>query len=371
MLRLPAPGILLADRRDKPALVPYHFPMRGLLETRSLQKQFGNGAGVQDLHLEIPQGEGFSLLGPSGCGKSTTLRLISGLETPDQGKILHAGKDITRLPPQKRDIRTVFQRYALFPHLSVAENICFGLRMQKIPAQEIKKKLHWALELLEVTKLLGRPVQKLSGGEQQRIALARALVTEPSVLLLDEPLSALDLKLREKMQMELLQLRHKLGSTFIFVTHDQCEAMAVSDRIAVMRGGRIEQTGSPEEIYHRPKTRFVAEFIGQANFLGPGAAVKGDKEKLPTLSRGHEWMVRPEHLTPRALSWNPPQGFAALEAEILETAFLGVDRITKARDSQNATYLMKTPGFEPAPGRPQEKILLSWETEDTWTVASS
>lgn len=348
---------------------------QGALSLEGISKRFGgpDGAGVHEVNLSIPQGEGFSLLGPSGCGKSTTLRVIGGFETPDTGRVKHGDVDITALPPQKRDIRTVFQRYALFPHLDVSSNIAFGLRMAKKGESEIAPKVKWGLELLQISHFKNRPVTQLSGGEQQRVALARALVTAPSVLLLDEPLSALDLKLRERMQLELLTLRQKLGSTFVFVTHDQGEAMTMSDRIAVMKGGRIMQLGSPEEIYHRPLNRFVADFIGQANFLvgGKRALMTGDLERLPKLTGDHTWMVRPEHFTPRARDWQPPGGFVGLKARVTEIAFLGPDRLTKASDAEGFSYLVKSPGFEPAPGKPGEEIFLSWETEDTWTVGSS
>jgi spermidine/putrescine transport system ATP-binding protein len=345
----------------------------GTLELKAVTKLFGAMGGVQNMELSIPQGEGFSLLGPSGCGKSTTLRLIGGFEQPDSGRIFHGPTEITKLPPQKRDIRTVFQRYALFPHLDVASNVAFGLRMQGMPSAEIAKKVRWAMDLLEIGRFEHRPVVKLSGGQQQRVALARALVTEPSVLLLDEPLSALDLKLRERMQLELLALRNKLGSTFLFVTHDQSEAMSLSDRIAVMRDGQVMQIGSPEEIYHRPKNRFVAEFIGQANFLPESKRplLSGDLARMPALPEGNHWMVRPEHFTPRAKDWVAPNGFVSLKARVLETAFLGADRVAKCVDRQGTPYLVKTPGFEPALGIEDEEITLSWETEDTWTVASS
>lgn len=343
------------------------------LELRDVTKIFPGFGGVKNLQFEIRQGEGFSLLGPSGCGKSTTLRLIGGFESPDQGRVFHGGRDITSLPPQKRDIRTVFQRYALFPHLDVEGNLAFGLKMQKKSAAEQEKQIQWALDLLEIRKLKNRPIQRLSGGEQQRVALARALVTEPSVLLLDEPLSALDLKLRERMQLELLALRHKLGSTFVFVTHDQGEAMSLSDRIAVMQGGEIVQIGTPEEIYHRPHSRFVAEFIGQANFLpvAKRSQLKGSLEKLPAINDSQQWMVRPEHFTPRALDWQAPAGFVSLKVRVVETAFLGPERVTKGQDNEGFSYIVKTPGFEPMPGAPGDEILLSWETEDTWTVAST
>jgi spermidine/putrescine transport system ATP-binding protein len=301
------------------------------------------------------------------------LRLIGGFETPDQGRIRHGSLDITTLPPQKREIRTVFQRYALFPHLDVRSNIAFGLRMQKKAPAEIAKKVDWAIQLLQIAHLEKRAVSQLSGGEQQRVALARALVTEPSVLLLDEPLSALDLKLRERMQLELLALRHKLGSSFLFVTHDQGEAMTLSDRIAVMKSGRIVQIGTPYEIYHRPSSRFVAEFIGQANFLPEAkrGLLTGDLARLPKLGADQNWMVRPEHFTPRALDWQAPGGFVSVRVRVTETAFLGPEWMIKCVDKEGFPYLLKTPGFEPLPAKVGEEFLLSWETEDTWTVGSS
>lgn len=347
---------------------------KGALKLQGVAKEFGiPGTGVRDLNLEIAQGEGFSLLGPSGCGKSTTLRLIGGFEQPDQGRLLHGEKDITRLPPQKRDIRTVFQRYALFPHLNVRDNVAFGLNMQKRPGAEIRSKVDWGLDLLDIMRLAHRSIAQLSGGEQQRVALARALVTEPSVLLLDEPLSALDFKMRERMQLELRVLRQKLGSTFLFVTHDQDEAMSLSDRVAVMRGGEVVQIGAPEEIYHRPKSRFVAEFIGQANFLPAGKRdlLAGDLERLPEIGEAQHWMVRPEHITTRAAGWQAPNGFVSMKGRLVETAFMGPERATKFVDADGGSYLVKSPGYEPPPGKEGDEIVLSWETEDTWTVASS
>lgn len=329
-------------------------------------------AGIRDVSFTVPQGTGFSLLGPSGCGKTTTLRVVGGFEIPDSGKVIHNGQNITRVPPQDRDIRTVFQKYALFPHLSVFENIAFGLRMQGVSQAEVKKRVQETAELIEVSHLLTRSIGQLSGGEQQRVAVARAIVTEPEVLLLDEPLSALDLKLREKMQLELISLRRKLGSTFIFVTHDQAEAMALSDQVAVMNRGKIEQIGAPEEIYHRPRSRFVASFIGQANFLNTEQAkmLRGSVDKMPPISEKKEWLVRPEHFTPRKTGQEIPAGFVGMDVTILDTAFLGSDRISKVRCGSGKSLLVKTQGFEPPVGFAGEKVLLTWEVEDTWTVDS-
>jgi spermidine/putrescine transport system ATP-binding protein len=345
----------------------------GPLKVSSLSKKFQGNRGVQSLDFSLSQGEGFSLLGPSGCGKSTTLRILGGFETPDSGAIFHGDQNITHLPPQNRDIRTVFQKFALFPHLDVEQNVAFGLKMQKRSPQEILAKVEWALDLLEIQFLRKRNVKSLSGGEQQRTALARALVTEPSVLLLDEPLSALDLKLREKMQLELLALRKRLGITFLFVTHDQAEAMALSDRIAVMKNGQIQQIGSPMEIYQRPKNRFVADFIGQANFI-PNNAVflfNGDRTHLPMAKEGQDWMIRPEHFSFRTSDWRAPAGHITLEAKLLDSAFLGADRLAKCELRNGQLILWKSPSFEPLPIQAGAEFWLSAEVEDLWVVDGS
>jgi spermidine/putrescine transport system ATP-binding protein len=230
-------------------------------------KRFGDVTAVDDLSLEIRHGEFFSLLGPSGCGKTTTLRLIGGFEEVTSGTVYVGGVDVTDLPPFKRATNTVFQNYALFPHLNVFENIAFGLRRRKTPSNEVRHQVEFMLNLVELPGYERRRPSQLSGGQQQRVALARALVNNPSVLLLDEPLGALDLKLRKQMQIELKRIQGELGITFIFVTHDQEEAMTMSDRIAVMRSGHIEQLGTPEELYERPATEFVAGFLGVSNLL--------------------------------------------------------------------------------------------------------
>jgi len=230
-------------------------------------KTFGDFTAVDDLSLDISPGEFFSLLGPSGCGKTTTLRMIGGFEEATAGRIFLGDEDVTDLPPFKRATNTVFQNYALFPHLTVFENIAFGLRRRKTPTNEIRHQVRFMLDLVELPGYEERKPSQLSGGQQQRIALARALVNNPKVLLLDEPLGALDLKLRKQMQVELKRIQSEIGITFIFVTHDQEEAMTMSDRIAVMRNGHIEQLGPPEELYERPTTDFVAGFLGVSNLL--------------------------------------------------------------------------------------------------------
>ena len=241
------------------------------VEARGAVKVFGAGAhavrALDDVSIGIREGEFFTLLGPSGCGKTTLLRLIAGFEVPTDGTILLDGQDITYLPPNKRAVNTVFQSYALFPHLSVADNVGFGLLMQGRPRAEIKATVARMLALVKLEALAGRKISQLSGGQQQRVALARALAPAPKVLLLDEPLSALDLKLRKEMQIELKRLQHETGITFVFVTHDQEEALTMSDRVGVMAAGKLQQVGSPKDVYTRPVNRFVASFIGETNFL--------------------------------------------------------------------------------------------------------
>ena len=222
---------------------------------------------VDDLTIDIPEGEFFTMLGPSGCGKTTTLRMIAGFETPTRGEIFIEGKPVSKTPPNKRPVNTVFQNYALFPHLTVGQNVAFGLRLKRVPKEEVRGRVREALEMVQLPDVEDRRPNQLSGGQQQRVALARALINEPAVLLLDEPLGALDLKLRKAVQLELKQLQSSLGITFIYVTHDQEEALTMSNRIAVIHGGVIQQCGTPREIYETPVNRFVADFIGETNFI--------------------------------------------------------------------------------------------------------
>lgn len=247
------------------------------LELKEIKKSFTEGEAVLDnISLEISKGEFITLLGSSGCGKTTTLRIIAGLEQPDAGSVWLDGKEVTGLEPNQRDVNTVFQNYALFPHMNVAENIGYGLKLKKVPKSEIRKKVSQMLELVQLEGYEKRKPSELSGGQKQRVAIARALVNNPKVLLLDEPLGALDLQLRRAMQIELKHLQKKLGITFIYITHDQEEAINMSDRIAVMRDGRIEQIGTPDEIYNHPKTSYVATFVGNANILhGVAESIQG------------------------------------------------------------------------------------------------
>ena len=248
------------------------------LELKEIKKSFTEGEAVLDnISLEISKGEFITLLGSSGCGKTTTLRIIAGLEQPDAGSVWLNGREVTGLEPNQRDVNTVFQNYALFPHMNVAENIGYGLKLKKVPKSEIRKKVSQMLELVQLEGYEKRKPSELSGGQKQRVAIARALVNNPKVLLLDEPLGALDLQLRRAMQIELKHLQKKLGITFIYITHDQEEAINMSDRIAVMKDGRIEQIGTPDEIYNHPKTSYVATFVGNANILhGAAERIQGE-----------------------------------------------------------------------------------------------
>jgi spermidine/putrescine transport system ATP-binding protein len=305
------------------------------VEFRHLCKSFGETLVVRDVSLAIREGEFFSLLGPSGCGKTTLLRLLAGFESPTSGEILLAGSGVQDVPARKRDLNIVFQHYALFPHLSVARNVAFGLEMQKVAGDEIQRRVAEALALVRLQGLGARMPRELSGGQQQRVALARALITRPAVLLLDEPLGALDLKLRREMQSELKALQRSLDTTFVYVTHDQEEALAMSDRVGVMQDGQLLQVGAPHEIYDRPVNRFVAAFIGESNFLA--AEVTGyDDRDLIVRSAGESLRVRGERiaigrrvtlaLRPERLRIMPAGGNAAvnlLDGRLRECVYLG------------------------------------------------
>jgi spermidine/putrescine transport system ATP-binding protein len=293
-------------------------------------------AAVDHIDLTIEQGEFFSMLGPSGCGKTTTLRMIAGFEEPTSGKVLLYGSDVTSVPPNKRDVNMVFQNYALFPHMSVADNIAFGLERSGVDKAQVKTRVADALELVELTARERRRPKELSGGQQQRVALARALVNRPRALLLDEPLGALDLKLRQTMQIELKRIQREVGITFVYVTHDQSEALTMSDRLIVMHDGKIEQLGTPKELYEQPRTRFVAGFIGTSNIIrgtvesvldGEAVLRAGSDETVlipvrEPVAAGEtlDATIRPEKMQ---LSVERPNGCCALRATVTEIVYLG------------------------------------------------
>jgi len=302
-----------------------------MLDIRGLSKRFGYGKGevtaLHEVSFSIAEGEFFTLLGPSGCGKTTLLRLIAGFTGPSGGSLVLDGKDIAAMPPNQRPVNTVFQSYALFPHMTVGQNVAFALEAQGRPKSEIDPAVDKMLTLVQLLHLKNRKSSELSGGQQQRVALARALVAKPRILLLDEPLSALDMKLRKDMQIELKRLQRETGLTFIFVTHDQEEALTMSDRIAVMSGGRVQQIATPRELYDRPANRFVAGFIGESNFLsgkasgryvevGQGRIAIADVPDGPVTL-----MIRPEHVM---LSANAPDALQ-LEATVAQLVFFGTD----------------------------------------------
>ena len=300
-------------------------------------KRFGDFVAVDDVSLDVGRGEFFSLLGPSGCGKTTTLRMIAGFERPTEGRILLEGRDVSGVPPYRRNVNTVFQHYALFPHMTVQDNVAFGPRSAGVEAAEVARRVKEMLDVVHLGDLAGRKPAQLSGGQQQRVALARALVNYPSALLLDEPLGALDLKLRQAMQIELKRIQREVGITFIYVTHDQEEALTMSDRLAVMNEGRVEQIGTPEEIYDDPATVFVAGFIGVANLLparvgepsasGPTAWIAGG-HRVPVAQESRAadpgepatLMVRPERIRVTAA---PEEGAASLPVTVTGTLFQG------------------------------------------------
>ena len=338
-------------------------------------KRFEGVVAVDGLSLEIPRGSFFALLGPSGCGKTTTLRMIGGFEEPDDGAIYLAGEPVTGLPPYKRDVNTVFQSYALFPHLTIFENVAFGLRRRRIDGKQITGRVEEILRLVDLTGVEGRKPRQLSGGQQQRIALARALVNNPQVLLLDEPLGALDLKLRKQMQLELKRIQDEMGITFIHVTHDQEEAMTMADAIAVMNHGRIEQLGPPDELYERPQTSFVARFLGASNLLvgtvadstsvrlGSGAVLRV-VDALPPTGTQVAVGIRPEKLRLDAES-----GLNKLSGTVKELSYVGVatQYIVDTADGSLTVYVQNTqPGAHPVESG--AAVALSFGPDSTFVV---
>ena len=349
-----------------------------VIEISHVSKQFGDFKAVDDANFGIRQGEFFSMLGPSGCGKTTTLRMIAGFEQPTSGEVRLDGKDVSKVPPYKRNVNTVFQNYALFPHMTVFDNIAFGPRSTKAPKGEIAGRVKEMLEIVHLADFAERRPTQLSGGQQQRVALARALVNYPSALLLDEPLGALDLKLRQTMQLELKRIQREVGITFVFVTHDQEEALTMSDRIAVMNAGRVEQIGTPEEIYHQPATVFVAGFIGVANLI-PAAVVAVTGDLATVDAAGHRFgvpvtdesirpsdsavvMVRPERLH---LSIARPTGdLAAVEATVEELVFQGPVLRASLRTGAGIELVAHIGPEDALPMlRPGDRLWASWDLD--------
>jgi spermidine/putrescine transport system ATP-binding protein len=364
------------------------------IELVGVEKEFTAGGhdvrAVERVDLRIAEGEFFSLLGPSGCGKTTTLRMIAGFEEPSAGQILLHGRDMVGVPPFRRDVNMVFQQYALFPHMDVFENVAFGLRRKKVDKDEIKRRVAEALSLVELEGREKRKPRQLSGGQQQRVALARALVNRPRALLLDEPLGALDLKLRQAMQLELKRIQREVGITFVYVTHDQEEALTMSDRLVVMNAGRIEQLGSPRELYEHPATRFVANFIGTSNVLtgrlerkGDGWALAGlgpDQRVLVADAGGArdgqdvELAIRPEKIVLRTEQDPPPPDRSALRVKVDEVVYLGTSTqyrtVTDGGDTvavyrQNASA---TPGADVLAG---QVGWLEWPPEHSYVLRGS
>ena len=290
-----------------------------LIDIVNISKSYGDNLVLDELNLYIRENEFLTLLGPSGCGKTTLLRILGGFETPDSGKVIFDGKDITNLAPNKRQLNTVFQKYALFTHMTIAENIAFGLKIKGKSKAYIQDKIKYALKLVNLDGFENRSADSLSGGQQQRIAIARAIVNEPKVLLLDEPLGALDLKLRQDMQYELIRLKNELGITFIYVTHDQEEALTLSDRIAVFNEGFLEQVGTPYEIYNHSASEFVCNFIGDINRLNPAAIRAVSQQTAAKLDQEKTGFVRIE----RCLD-APAEGYAKLECKVTDHEFSGV-----------------------------------------------
>ena len=317
-----------------------------ILQLRQIRKSFDNTEVLKGIDLEVAQGEFITLLGASGCGKTTTLRIIAGLELPDAGQVILEGQDITNREPNKRDVNTVFQNYALFPHMNVSDNVGYGLKIRKVPKAEIERKVEQALRLVQLEEYGKRMPDQLSGGQKQRIAIARAVINEPKVLLLDEPLGALDLKLRRQMQLELKRLQKQLGITFIYITHDQEEAINMSDRIGVMHEGILEQLGTPNEVYYQPQTSYVADFVGNANILH---------------KNGETFAIRSENILMNG------EAVCTQEAVVVEKSFAGgqLRILFGLPDGQTITASRYGIDNDLQPG---QKVKIGWDAKDAVKV---
>jgi spermidine/putrescine ABC transporter ATP-binding subunit len=355
---------------------------------RNVSKRFGDSLAVDGIDLELAPGEFFALLGPSGCGKTTTLRMVGGFELPSLGRIYLDGRDVTMLPPYKRDVNTVFQAYALFPHLSVFDNVAFGLRRKKVDAAEIRRRVEHDLEMVGLAGFGKRRPTQLSGGQQQRVALARALVNQPKVLLLDEPMGALDAKIRKTMQLELKRIQREVGITFLYVTHDQNEAMSMADRLAVMNGGRIEDIGAPDRVYDRPATQFVADFLGTCNVFpleSTGAALRlpdgtpvevDNEERHHVLSNQARVGIRPEKLVVTRVGaaggGSVSPAVNTVRGTVLTSTYLGA----------STEYEIETPWgtilrafaqnlSEAARGRPGDPVEVTWDASHCFILPAA
>lgn len=345
---------------------------RGAVRLENVTKRYGDQTAVDNLSLDIRPGEFLSLLGPSGCGKTTTLRMIAGFEQPDEGDILVSGSSVVSLPPYRRDVNTVFQAYALFPHLSIAQNVAYGLQQRKTPKNEIRERVSAALDMVQMRRYADRKPTQLSGGQQQRIALARALVNRPTVLLLDEPLGALDRQLREEMQVELKLLQAHLGITFVFVTHDQGEALSMSDRIAIMRSGRIEQLGDADAIYASPASAYVAAFVGQQNFFRGTASSDGSAVDTPVgvvassasrVASGSETdaAVRPEFVRIAAAATATASGTNSVRGTLLSNAHLGGSRQFVVQLDDDHTVIVNSPSADAPALELGDQVVCWWD----------
>jgi spermidine/putrescine transport system ATP-binding protein len=359
------------------------------IHLEGVSKRFGDTLAVDRLTLSIERGAFYAMLGPSGCGKTTTLRMVGGFEDPTEGRVFLGGAEVTEQPPYRRDVNTVFQSYALFPHLSVERNVAFGLERRKVAKAEVRRRVEEALELVQLGGLGRRKPGQLSGGQQQRVALARALVNRPRALLLDEPLGALDLRLRKQLQIELKRIQQEVGITFVHVTHDQEEAMTMADAIAVMNHGRIEQAGSAAELYERPRTAFVANFLGVSNLVDArlrgtegalarvethdGAVLRVPAERIgPHGTDAVQVGVRPEKVTLVAAGHEAPAGANVLRGRVMVASFLGVSihYLVRAAGGEELTvFAQNLDGTEPDAFAAGREVQLAWNPQHTFVVA--
>ncbi len=374
--------------KGTPMVQAAHADLDGEIALERVSKAFGRVVAVDDISITIPGGSFFSLLGPSGCGKTTTLRMIAGFETPDTGRMLLQGLDVTYVPPSKRNVNMVFQNYGLFPHMTVGENVAFGPKIKKWSRDETRERVAEVIRTVQLEGMEDRRPGQLSGGQQQRVALARALVNRPAALLLDEPLGALDLKLRKEMQLELKSLQQRTGTTFIYVTHDQEEAMTMSDRIAVMKGGVVEQLATPRELYQRPASAFVAGFIGTSNLItlridriDAGCFVMdlGDGERIMAVDPGvgtseseQTITVRPEWIKLAAAASPTGERATHVSATVVDVVYLGsvTQLIVELRTGERVTVHRLNDEVGAEDPRPGDRVALQWAAEHSFVIGA-